>query len=721
MPQPKQSLAHPPNHRPSPSAPGTPPRLPKRPFRLSSKNSPAPSSLRDPSSSGLLALLVTLAGSSSVDGRPFDSEIPPDFLCPRLHAHPSAQPSSSSQAPPSVYWVPCDASEAATYSDSSFPPLAVDYSARPRKKHSRRTANIADKYEQYPDGRWRKAHSWELYGSSSCAISQCMDATPTEIPVQDDQVAPSTASGSSAASTSTSAGPTLPHGWGTSKSSDDMTGIILGLSLSLALSLIAFMIGIVLWRRKRRKNATDAEKPPSTNDTASTQLSEEAQRIRSKQRMWQRASAKWLANVKHSARRRRKFGATTSSRPSDTDLLADRATIVQASASAVSLTRTQTMTDDRGSACTTPPASVRRVGSRPPRSRSLSIASSDCNANHSDADSLSPPSPHPPAYMPDPGDKHSRSHRQPYIIAYPDPRPSEVRPSVDLPADASSPSPYEAPIHSAHVATDDKTVLARIAQMASAPPPGDELSLPGASGGLSEVHPSVPFFEVDSFEALPPELEFEAAEDALGEHGFCGASTSVVTHDILSPAKEVAASSYPSRHVVVDHDMDLEVPSYTEVALRHRGPILPLPPAKVPLTGPTFYEYPNEFEDDVVTTEPLPGPSSPPFEEPSAPPFAFEDGPNGAHMIVASAPPLEVDDDEGPHIGEFLPSAPPFDVNDHLPTLDPHLARAPPDLESSTPPSGDHRNVNVDARPGAVFLGRETEYGTRTSPPRYLP
>ena len=499
-----------------------------------------------------------------------------------------------------------------------------------------------------------------------------------------------------------------------------MTGIILGLSLSLALSLIAFMIGIVLWRRKRRKNAADSEKPVSTNDTASTQLSEEAQRVRSKQRMWQRASAKWLANVKHSARRRRKFGATVSSRPSDTDLLTDRATIVQASASAVSLTRTQTTTE-HGSAYTTPPASVRRVRSRPPRSRSLSIASSDCNANQpSDADPLSPPPPHPPAYMPDREDNHSRSHRQPYVVAYPDPRPSEVRPSVDLPADPSSPSPYEPPIHSAHVATDDKAILAQMARMASAPPPGDDPLLSSVSGGISEVHPSVPILEVDPFEPVPPELQFEATEDAYDERASCGASTSVVTHDTLSPAKEVAASSYPGRHVVADHELDLEVPSYAEAALRHRGPVLPLPPAKVPLTGPTFYEYSNEFEDDVVTTEPPPGPSSPPFEEPSAPPFTFEDGPYGAHVMVASAPPLEVDD-EGPHMEVFLPSAPPLDASDCLPALDPHLPRAPPDFDSSTPPSGDHRNVNVDARLGATSPRRETGYGTGASPPQYLP
>ena len=166
MPRPKQSGAPPLDPRPGPSASGAP-SLPERPLRLSSSNY---ISLFDPSSSGHLAVLVTVAGSPPVDGRPFDSEIPPDFLCPRLHTLPSAQPSSSSQAPPSLYWVPCDASEAATYSGSSFPPLAVDYSARPHKKHSRRTVNIADKYEQYPDGRWRKANSWELYGSSSCAV-----------------------------------------------------------------------------------------------------------------------------------------------------------------------------------------------------------------------------------------------------------------------------------------------------------------------------------------------------------------------------------------------------------------------------------------------------------------------------------------------------------------------------------------------------------------------
>ena len=150
----------------------TVPRPPKRPIRLSSKHAPAPYSFPGPSS-GFLALLVTAAGSSSVDGRPHDSDIPPDFLCPRLHVLSSAQPFSSSDAA-SVSWEPCDLSQAASYAETSFSPAPVDLFAdlyaRPRKKRFRRTGNIADKYVKSPDGRWRKADSWELYGSSSCAV-----------------------------------------------------------------------------------------------------------------------------------------------------------------------------------------------------------------------------------------------------------------------------------------------------------------------------------------------------------------------------------------------------------------------------------------------------------------------------------------------------------------------------------------------------------------------
>ena len=172
MPRPKPLLdpPFPPDAPPALSA-NARPRLSKRPLRLAPKHAPLPNPFPDPSS-GLLALLVTVAGSSPVDGRPLDSDIPPDFLCPRLHLSPTHSPSAS-QDTPAWYWGPCDdpqSSSASKLAVTSEFLVTQERAARPRRRRVPRN-DIADKYEQSEeDGRWRKADSWELYGSSSCAV-----------------------------------------------------------------------------------------------------------------------------------------------------------------------------------------------------------------------------------------------------------------------------------------------------------------------------------------------------------------------------------------------------------------------------------------------------------------------------------------------------------------------------------------------------------------------
>ncbi|TBU50073.1 hypothetical protein BD309DRAFT_644058 [Dichomitus squalens] len=703
----------------NPSASRPVPRLPKRSLRLSSKHSSAPYSFPDPSP-GLLAILVTVAGSSSVDGRPHDSDVPPDFLCPRLHTYSSAQPSASQDTAP-LYREPCDVPEATTSSRSSFTPAPVDLYGRARRKRVRRTANIADKYVQSPDGRWRKADSWQLYGSSSCAASQCMDATPTEVPVEDDQVSASAAATASAStSSSSSTDPTLPHGWGGNKTEDDMTGIILGLSLSLAFALIAFMIGVVLWRRKRRKREKDTEKTAPSIDTRDTEVSEQAQRVRSKQRLWQRVAVKWKANVKHSARLRRKRATTAATRPSDTDLLSDRPTI-QASTSAVSLTRTRTVSDG-DSAYTARPLSIHGDDPRLQRSRSPSVASSDIGTGTTDAELFSLPTSQPPAYIP--SSPFHRARSTPHLTPSDAPSgsldPAKACSSSDVSCDPSVPYPYGPPVHSAHVATDDKAVLAQMARMASAPP-ADGPSMSDATGGLSEVQPSVPVLEEDPFETLPSEMQPDVDTD--DEHAIRQGSNLPITHDALSMAILTAPSSYPGSYLPVDDDGDSDVPSYAEDAIRHPTLVLPPPPRKVPLTGPMFYEYPHEFEEDVASVEPPDGPSSPPFEEPSALPFALAVAPDSAHMIVPSAPPLEIED-ERLFAAHLLPSAPPLDDDaEHVPVHDAGSPSAPcgplPCASSSAP--GDHRNVNRDDIPGAAPPERAAISGDDVLPPQYLP
>ncbi|KAI0375442.1 hypothetical protein BV20DRAFT_270810 [Pilatotrama ljubarskyi] len=540
---------------------------------------------------------------------------------------------------------------------------------------------------------------------------------PTELPVQDDQVADT--SPSVTATASKSASPSLPPGWDKDKVDDDMTGIILGLSLSLAVALIIFMMAIVRWRQKRHKRRDkDAENTSSVLDGRSVEESEDLKRARAQQRLWAKASAKWVANVRQSARRRRRMAAAAK------DLDGRVMREAQASTSAVSLARTHTAHDvDRRSSRA---SSLRRSSIRP-RSRSPSPASSYRHREGAAGGALGEPTspPHyPPAYLQSSSSNsasatyqhhphvYSRWRSHPLDIAPdshyhaagappPPPLPPPLHPESDssppCSADRSpppplSPLPYEPPVHSAHVAVDDKAVLARLAHFASAPPPAPSHAdsavpshpeqMPG-DGGSSEMRPSVPVLDDDPFEGTALGIEFDVVASlpsdrrpvlGLGlRHGLASQAhdtSSAPPHGTPAPPHQCGLdprfpgfNSVPMGAMAEEgfHDpADGEVPSYAEDVRQH-GPllVLPPPPAKVPLTGPLFYEYPDEFERDVETVEPLDEPSAPPFGEPSSPPL-----PAHAPMITPSAPPLEYVDEAPPGSEGLLPSAPPLDFED---------------------------------------------------------
>ncbi|OJT08500.1 hypothetical protein TRAPUB_683 [Trametes pubescens] len=722
------------------------PRSPKKSARLAPKQPTQPAALPDPSS-GILALLVTVAGSSSVAAHPLDpldSHVPPEFLCPRLHAWSLSEPSSSSSAAQqshSWYWEPCDASEAASY---------VDLSSRRRKRRTRLTSNnIADKYTQGPDGRWRKADSWELYGSSSCS--------PTEFPVQDDQVTP-TSSGSVTATSSVSSSPSLPPGWDKDKVDDDMTGMILGLSLSLAVALTVFMMGIVRWRQKRQARAEkDTEGTPSVFGGESLEESEELKRARTQQRLWARASAKWVANVRQSARRRRKRMAATA-KDSDGRLLRDP----QGSLSSVSLTHTTTAHDFDNRASS--PSSL--------RSSRRSIVSRSPSPTPSDRHRPSSSSHHPPAYL--------QSSSSAFQYAYPrwnshplDTTPdshhaSRLPPPPESPppcsADRSpppplSPLPYEPPAHSAHVAVDDKAVLARLVHLASAPPAlaGDDRSASPAlrPGRSSEMEPSVPVLDDDPYECVPPDIEYDSDAPPSGVRSDRRPGLASQAHDggtHTFPPHGLAPQLLPSVPIELDalraadadeDDEDGVVPSYAEDVLRHRPLLLPPPPAKVPLTGPMFYEYPNDFERDVVSVDPPEEPSAPPFEDPSSPPLEPDAPPldagvpdaTHAHMMAPSAPPLEYAFEEPVGTEAHAPSAPSLEYEDEdeaypaLPaqssaSASVHHGDRPPEAHARPPSPDDQGSVNAhvtaSSAPGARAPSRVSGT-TDAAPPRYLP
>ncbi|KAJ3521008.1 hypothetical protein NM688_g9076 [Phlebia brevispora] len=485
----------------------------------------------------------------------------------------------------------------------------------------------------------------------------------------------------------------LPSGWQIAHSTqgDPFAPIALVLSLLLALMICA-LIGGVVWRRKRyARQHRDLEKkkyPPFGDDTET--VTEDLKRYRSHQKMWAKATARWKANVRLSARRRRKRPQSSSAdadiphQPS-TASLASQYSYVSESASNVEKSDSYSADDDATLTST--------AHDFPYASENDHRDEETPRAQHTDSASEVPPDSSrptlPPEYPLDGALLGVHNERLGPSVERLD--ASETRaPSLDR-SGATNAShsalsshdhlPYTAPVDSAHIATDDKTLLARMANLASRPPvegSARESSFHGESA--SAAGPSVPIF--DEFEELPVEIQV-VDED--------GPSGSQVWHPIMS------ASSPLSVHI--------PVPTYSREPSPHPS-IFPAPPSKAQLAAPLFYEYPSSFEADGVDPE-LEAPSAPPFDYsapgPSAPPL---DGGSIDMDSVACAPPL-IDEEEEIQLG-FIPSpsAPPLsEVMSGRTNGRVSPSEAGPS-SSRLPPCG---------RPSAPFSPRAA------SPPDYLP
>jgi hypothetical protein len=460
--------------------------------------------------------------------------------------------------------------------------------------------------------------AYTLYGSTICLVHSLLYSTTlfllylTFSPCQQNCQPSSTADGVNNAikpstpttSPSTVSHPddkyaaTMPTGWSTSTPASynkPRTTVILCVSLILAFFMCTFMTAFVIWRRKQRK-PKEGDEEMRLRRRRGQELSEQEtlmkKEARLKQKFWARASARWKANTQSSARRRK-----------NRRLLA-----AVHSMSACDHSR---------------PESSRRAPSRSsstsPTPTSQTSLSSDRRSTHVDdhttlGPSISTPNTHPvapspPAYIQrdsPPPTQSKRNHADeiylrtdhdppdPFLLIPRDTNDHEGHPEY-TPSTDDVPIPYDDSYHAGHVATDDKTLLARMATMASAPPVEFD------EGGSSTLQTSAPVWDDEQFEDIIDGLD----------------DTEIGPSRTSSPPPSLPSTSHSP---------------------------FPPPPSKGKMAAPDFYDYPYSFEEDVSTLEPEMGPSAPPFEEhtPSAPPLEEPE-------MMPSAPPL---------MPEFLPSAP---------------------------------------------------------------
>jgi hypothetical protein len=367
------------------------------------------------------------------------------------------------------------------------------------------------------------------------------------------------------------------------------------------------MVGCIFWRKKRRRPQKDPDlemklrrRPRETQETSAAMGKES----RAKAKIWARATARWKANARARQRDRRRNMA--------------RGTLSHSST--VSLQETQDTQDNHATSSAIDSRSASQLSSQSPsmsEPRGLSTPSvlslTEAPSPRDDVEtpipSTPPPPEHsdPPAYhqrqsLPDihtiaesSGNAgHSRSdssskreqHEHSSNISY-----TEHSPRTE------EPIPYSPSTNVAHVATDDKTLLAHMADLASAPP--------NANSDVNE-----------------------------------GQSTS----------REVSAPVW--------HDEELgDFPEVTRTAPVHSSPCtpprsptpspFPPPPSKGKMSE--FYDYPYSFEELGNDVEP----SAPPFEEHVSAPIV---GPCDGPEMTPSAPPLENDGQYGDE--DLLPSAP---------------------------------------------------------------
>ncbi|KAF8899117.1 hypothetical protein BD779DRAFT_1487101 [Infundibulicybe gibba] len=380
-------------------------------------------SLTAPSST-LLSLLATIAASTTLVG---GSPTPPKFLCPFISDEDAAEQG-----------IDCDPAPSGAIHLSPTP-ILLDQNRR----------HVPDRYETDDQGHWRRLDTYTLYGSTIC--SSCKSPTTNSMSPVDDQLQVSpAASAPSASPTPTSTYEfldTLPTGWKpTEKNYQGRTELILALSLVLAFLICFFIIGCLFWRKslRRKSRGNDLEmklrrqRSPSVDDRES--IVEREARV--KQKIWARATARGKRTAVP------KSPQTTSLTWEDTQ-------------SVTIMVTPPSPTPSHRQSLQQPPL--------PPLALSHEIASNPIEISAPNESSYSPP-----AY------RHRRRVPDSNSLEPPPIDHDEVV-GDGFGSHTQRPCPHDSPptskqldepeyLHAAHVATDDKATLARLADLASAPP-----------------------------------------------------------------------------------------------------------------------------------------------------------------------------------------------------------------------------------------------------------
>ncbi|KAF8807927.1 hypothetical protein BYT27DRAFT_7190019 [Phlegmacium glaucopus] len=501
---------------------------------------PTPGSSRSPSPA-ILSILAILVSSTA-------NAAPPAFLCP----------------PPNYNIV-----------DRHIPSTTI--TPFPPQRTPARC--IPNKFVRGDDGFWTRVESYTLYGSTVPYIRDC--PSPTQIASEAEDGLQVLADHPPFASST----PTedirnsLPLGWKPTPKPNERTPLILSLSLVLALFIGFFIIGCLFWRKsiiKQRRRDLEAEFKkglPSTADEPKDLVEKES---RSKQKVLARATARWKANIRHAARQRKGKRVVASKSPQvdhSSHSSNDSRTRLPLS---VSLPRPSSRSSSVISISDPPQSIIGQFLMSPSHDTIPSVTTSPYTNVPSS----------PPAY-------HHGGQASPIIysnISHATPLNRSRRPSPSSSFRAKI-DPHNSgismpkPFHAAHVATDDKALLARLADLASRPPED-------ASTDTLDV----------SAPAWHDELPFD-----------------LVTSDDRPPDITRAPCS-----------------------------LFPPPPSKEHKTAADLYEYSFSFED-MAALGPEPEPSAPPFQldsafllddhqiVPSAPPIM--DDPELFVDVHPSAPP----------------------------------------------------------------------------------